>query len=241
MLNFNFSGLNLECGTDEAGRGCLAGPVTAAAIILPEGFGLELVNDSKKLSEKDRESLRPLLEANALCFSVTHLDAAIIDEINILNASVKAMQECVVKLNPAPLYIIVDGNAPFIPKKGIRNNCGKIFLDSEIELLHSIPNTSIVKGDSKYLSIAAASILAKTHRDEYMNRIHEEYPMYNWKQNKGYPTPEHREAIKKYGTTKYHRMSFRLLPEQLELDFESEETFSDYRIRIFEPDHPGVE
>lgn len=219
MLNFNFSGNELECGTDEAGRGCLAGPVTAAAIILPKDFGLGLINDSKKLSEKNRDCLRPLLEELSLCFSVTHLDAPVIDQINILNASIKAMQECVLKLNPTPLYIILDGNAPFIPKKGISNTAGKIFDKSEMEILHKIPNTSIVKGDAKYLSIAAASILAKTHRDEYMNRIHEEFPMYNWKQNKGYPTTEHREAIKKYGTTKYHRLSFRLLPEQLELDF----------------------
>lgn len=219
MLNFNFSGLDLECGTDEAGRGCLAGPVTAAAIILPKDYGLELIDDSKKISEKNREILRPVLEAAAVCFSVTHLEADVIDEINILNASIKAMQECIIKLNPTPLYIIVDGNAPFIPKKGINRMAGKIFMDAEMDLLHSIPNTSIIKGDSKYLSIAAASILAKTYRDEYMNRIHEEFPMYNWKQNKGYPTQEHRDAIKKFGTTKYHRMSFRLLPEQLELDF----------------------
>ncbi len=218
MLNFNFSGFELECGTDEAGRGCLAGPVTAAAIILPKDFGLDLINDSKQISEKVREKLKPLLEETAIAFAVTHLDAAIVDEINILNASIKAMQECIVKLNPTPLYIIVDGNSPLIPKKGIKNKGGKIFTDSELTLLNSIPNTSIVKGDSKYLSIAAASILAKTYRDAYMNKIHEEYPMYNWKQNKGYPTKEHREAIRKYGTTKYHRMSFRLLPEQLKLD-----------------------
>ncbi len=219
MLNFNFSGLDPECGTDEAGRGCLAGPVTAAAIILPKDFGSELINDSKKMSEKNRKSLRPLLEASAISFSVTHLPPKLIDEINILNASIKAMQECVVKLNPTPLYIIVDGNAPLIHKKGIKNTAGKIFTDSEIALLHSIPSTSIVQGDAKYLSIAAASILAKTYRDEYMDEIHEKYPMYNWKQNKGYPTKEHREAIRKYGPSPYHRMSFRLLPEQLELDF----------------------
>ena len=128
------------------------------------------------------------------------------------------MQECITKLNPLPNYIIVDGNSPLIPKEGIKNKGGNLFTDSEIELLLSIPNTSIIKGDSKYMSIAAASVLAKTYRDEYMNRIHEEFPMYNWKQNKGYPTIEHREAIRKYGITKYHRMSFRLLPEQLKLD-----------------------
>ncbi len=218
MLNFNYSGFELECGTDEAGRGCLAGPVTAAAIVLPKDFGLDVINDSKKISERAREKLKPILEEVALSYAITHLDPIIIDEINILNASIKAMQECVLKLNLTPLYIIVDGNSPLIPKNGIKNKGGKLFTAIEIELLHSIPSTSIVKGDSKFLSIAAASILAKTYRDEYMNKIHEEFPMYNWKQNKGYPTIEHREAIRKYGTTKYHRMSFRLLPEQLKLE-----------------------
>jgi ribonuclease HII len=218
MLISKFSDFILECGTDEAGRGCLAGPVTAAAVILPDEFKSELLNDSKQLSEKTREKLKSIIEATSISFSVTHLEPKIIDEINILNASIKAMQECITKLNPLPNYIIADGNSPLIPKGGIKNKGGKIFTDSEIELLLSIPNSSIIKGDSKYMSIAAASVLAKTHRDEYMNRIHEEFPMYNWKQNKGYPTIEHREAIRKYGITKYHRMSFRLLPEQLKLD-----------------------
>ncbi len=218
MLLSKFSDFILECGTDEAGRGCLAGPVTAAAVMLPDEFKSELLNDSKKLSEKTREKLKPIIEATSISFSVTHLQPKIIDEINILNASIKAMQECITKLNPLPNYIIVDGNSPLIPKEGIKNKGGNLFTDSEIELLLSIPNTSIIKGDSKYMSIAAASVLAKTYRDEYMNRIHEEFPMYNWKQNKGYPTIEHREAIRKYGITKYHRMSFRLLPEQLKLD-----------------------
>lgn len=218
MLLSRFSDFILECGTDEAGRGCLAGPVTAAAVMLPDEFKSELLNDSKQLSEKAREKLKPIIEANSISFSVTHLEPKIIDEINILNASIKAMQESITKLNPLPNYIIVDGNSPLIPKGGIKNKGGKIFTDSEIELLLSIPNSSIIKGDSKYMSIAAASVLAKTYRDEYMNRIHEEFPMYNWKQNKGYPTIEHREAIRKYGITKYHRISFRLLPEQLKLD-----------------------
>lgn len=218
MLLSRFSDFILECGTDEAGRGCLAGPVTAAAVMLPDKFKSELLNDSKQLSEKTREKLKSIIEATSISFSVTHLEPKIIDEINILNASIKAMQECITKLNPLPNYIIVDGNSPLIPKGGIKNKGGKIFTDSEIELLLSIPNSSIIKGDSKYMSIAAASVLAKTYRDEYMNRIHEEFPMYNWKQNKGYPTIEHREAIRKYGITKYHRMSFRLLPEQLKLD-----------------------
>jgi len=199
MLLSNHSTFTLETGTDEAGRGCLAGPVTAAAVILPIDFKNEILNDSKQLSEKKRLFLKPIIEAQALTFAVTHLEPQIIDEINILNASIKAMQESILKLNPIPNYIIVDGNR-FKP-------------------VTNIPHSCIIKGDSKYLSIAAASILAKTYRDEYMNKIHEEFPMYNWKQNKGYPTIEHREAIRKYGTTKYHRMSFRLLQEQLELEF----------------------
>ena len=219
MLSTFFLTPYLETGTDEAGRGCLAGPVTAAAVLLPKNFQNELLNDSKLLSEKARENLRPIIEQQCISFAVTHLEPLVIDEINILNASIKAMQESILKLNPRPLYIIVDGNSPFIPKGGIKNRGGKIFTDAEIEILNSIPNASIVKGDSKYMSIAAASILAKTYRDEYMNRIHEEFPMYNWKQNKGYPTKEHREAIRIYGVTKYHRMTFRLLPEQYSFDF----------------------
>jgi ribonuclease HII len=199
MLSKNYSSFLLEAGTDEAGRGCLAGPVTAAAVILPIDFEHEFLNDSKQLSEHKRLLLKPIIEAQASTFAVTHLHPEIIDEINILNASIKAMQESIFKLSSSPEYIIVDGNR-FKP-------------------LLNIPHMCIIKGDSKYMSIAAASILAKTYRDEYMNQIHKEFPMYNWKQNKGYPTLEHREAIRKYGTTKYHRMSFRLLPEQLKLDF----------------------
>lgn len=198
MLSKCYKEKLIECGTDEAGRGCLAGPVTAAAIILPEGFELALLNDSKKISEKIREKLKPLIISQAISFGVTHIEPQIIDEINILNASILAMQESILKLNPEPEHIIVDGNR-FKPLK-------------------NIPYTTIIKGDSKFISIAAASVLAKTYRDAYMDKIHEEYPMYNWKQNKGYPTKEHREAIRKYGTTKYHRMTFRLLPEQLSLD-----------------------
>lgn len=201
MLLERFSQFALECGTDEAGRGCLAGPVTAAAVILPEGFAHGLLNDSKQLTEKDRYALRPLIESHAVCFSVTHLEPGVIDEINILNASIRAMQESIRKLLPCPEYIIVDGNR-FKP-------------------VDQIPHHCIVKGDAKYLSIAAASILAKTYRDDYMERLHDEFPMYNWKQNKGYPTAEHREAIRKYGPTKYHRATFRLLPEeQLEIDLD---------------------
>ena len=218
MLSPFFSSKNLEAGTDEAGRGCLAGPVTAAAVILPVNFTNKILNDSKQLSEKTRELLRPLIEEQAITFAITHLEPQEIDTINILNASIKAMQECILKLNPLPEYIIVDGNTPFLRKKGIKNESGKIFTEAELEILTSIPSTSIIKGDSKFLSIAAASVLAKTYRDEYMNKIHEEFPIYNWKKNKGYPTKEHREAIKKYGITKYHRTTFRLLPEQTKLD-----------------------
>lgn len=219
MLSKSYSNLILECGTDEAGRGCLAGPVTAAAILLPEAFENNLLNDSKQLSEKNREKLKPEIEAQATSFAVIHILPNEIDDINILNASMKAMQECILQLNPIPEYIIVDGNRPLNGKLGMKQKTGKIFNTEEIELLKSIPTTSIIKGDSKYLSIAAASVLAKTYRDEYMDKIHEEFPMYNWKKNKGYPTKDHREAIKKYGPCKYHRMSFRLLPEQLSLEF----------------------
>jgi len=212
MLKLKFSSHAIETGTDEAGRGCLAGPVTAAAVILPDDFKHNLLNDSKQLTEKHRNELRFIIEEKAISFSVTHLDSLVIDEINILNASIKAMQESITKLAPAPLYIIVDGNR-FKP-------------------IQNIPHTCIIKGDAEYMSIAAASILAKTYRDEYMCMIHEEFPMYNWKQNKGYPTPEHRDAIRKYGTTKYHRMSFKLLPDQLELEFEEEEQFSDYSVKF---------
>ena len=199
QTNIFISDFILECGTDEAGRGCLAGPVTAAAVILPDDFKSELLNDSKQLSEKKREKLRPIIEDIAISFSVTHLEPKIIDEINILNASIKAMQESIMKLNPIPNYIIVDGNR-FKP-------------------INNIPYSTIIKGDGKFMSIAAASVLAKTYRDDYMDKIHEEFPMYNWKKNKGYPTMEHREAIRKYGKTKYHRMSFRLMTEQLKLEF----------------------
>ena len=182
-----------ETGTDEAGRGCLAGPVTAAAIILPESFENSILTDSKLLSERKRELLEPLLKNESICFGIAHIQPTIIDDINILNASITAMHNAIDSLSQIPEYIIVDGNR-FKPFKNIDHSC-------------------IIKGDSKYLSIAAASVLAKTARDAYMLKLHEEYPMYNWKKNKGYPTKEHRAAIKKYGPTKYHRMSFKLLPD----------------------------
>jgi len=198
MLLKNHSKLILECGTDEAGRGCLAGPVTAAAVILPKDFENSILNDSKQLSEKKRETLKPIIELESLTFGVAHIFQEEIDKINILNASILAMHESIKKLSPQPEYIIVDGNR-FKPYK-------------------KIPFETIIKGDSKYLSIAAASVLAKTYRDLYMNKIHEEFPMYNWKQNKGYPTKEHRQAIRDFGVTKYHRKTFKLLPEQLKID-----------------------
>ena len=198
MLKLKYSKFKLECGTDEAGRGCLAGPVTAAAVILPDNFKNSVLNDSKQLSKIKRDLLKPIIEAKALTFAFTHVYEDEIDKINILNASILAMQRSILKLKPTPEFIIVDGN--------------------KFKPLEEIPFETIVKGDSKFLSIAAASVLAKTYRDAYMYKIHEEFPMYNWKQNKGYPTKEHREAIRKYGATKYHRKSFKLLPEQLKLE-----------------------
>ncbi|MDX1768394.1 MAG: ribonuclease HII [Arenibacter troitsensis] len=188
----------LEAGTDEAGRGCLAGPVTAAAVILPQNFSNDLLNDSKILSPSKRDLLRPIIETNATSFGIAQIYPDEIDKINILNASFLAMHKALDQLNTNPKFIIVDGNR-FNPYQ-------------------NIPHACIVKGDGKYLSIAAASILAKTYRDTYMEKIHLEYPMYNWIKNKGYPTLEHREAIRKYGITKYHRKTFRQLPDQLKLD-----------------------
>jgi ribonuclease HII len=197
-LKIQYSSFDLECGTDEAGRGCLAGPVTAAAVILPASFRNNLLNDSKLLSEKNRAILKPIIETEATSFAYNHVFESEIDSINILNASIKAMHNSISKLKMRPNYIIVDGN--------------------RFKSYKTIPHKTIIKGDSKYLSIAAASILAKTYRDAYMEKIHDEFPMYNWKRNKGYPTKEHRAAIRKYGITKYHRKSFRLLPEQYHLE-----------------------
>lgn len=189
MLEKNYSGKLLECGCDEAGRGCLAGPVIAAAVILPEDFDCELLNDSKQLSEKQRDALRIIIEKEALAWSVAAVDNHEIDRINILNSSILAMHKAINGLEIQPEYIIVDGNR-FKPYK-------------------EIPHTTIVKGDGKYLSIAAASVLAKTHRDELMLKLDLEFPEYDWKKNKAYPTKKHKAAIKIFGLTSYHRVTFK--------------------------------
>lgn len=187
----------IEAGCDEAGRGCLAGAVYAAAVILPPDFHNEDLNDSKQLSEKKRYALRPVIEKEAVAWAVGVVTPEEIDKINILKASFLAMHRAIEQLKVKPEHLLIDGNR-FTPYKGI-------------------PHTTVVKGDGKYLSIAAASILAKTYRDDYMNRLAEEFPQYAWKENKGYPTKAHREAIRQYGITPYHRKSFQLLPQQLEL------------------------
>ena len=197
MLTLKIHPHLLECGTDEAGRGCLAGPVTAAAVILPDDFSHPWLTDSKQLSDVKRKELRPIIEKEAISFAVTHVMMEEIDKINILNASILAMQRSIGKLSKTPQFIAVDGNR-FKPY-------GKI------------PFECVVKGDGKYLHIAAASILAKTYRDDYMEALHEKYPEFDWHKNKGYPTKYHREAIRKHGITPLHRKSFRLLPEQLKL------------------------
>lgn len=198
MLKSNYSGEILEAGTDEAGRGCLCGPVVAAAVILPENFEHPFLNDSKQLSEKQRKELKPFIEKHAVAFGVSFVDEKEVDAINVLQASITGMHRSIKQLKIQPKFIIVDGN--------------------KFKAYKEISHQTIVKGDAKYLSIAAASVLAKTYRDEFMEKIHQEYPMYNWKQNKGYPTKQHRNAIREFGITKYHRKTFRLLPEQLKLD-----------------------
>jgi ribonuclease HII len=197
LAAFHTKGL-LEAGCDEAGRGCLAGPVVAAAVILPQKFNHSLLNDSKQLTEKQRDTLRPIIESEALAWSVGMVFPAEIDEINILQASFLAMHKAIAQLNLLPEALLIDGNR-FRPYAGIPHHC-------------------IVKGDGKFRSIAAASILAKTHRDEHMHLLDERYPGYGWKKNKGYPTVDHRRAIATIGHTPEHRLSFRLLPEQLRLE-----------------------
>ncbi len=188
----------IEAGCDEAGRGCLAGPVFAAAVILPPDFENGFLNDSKKLSEKRRYELRPLIEEQALAWAVVAVDNNEIDEVNILNASFLAMNRAVESLKVTPEHLLIDGN--------------------RFRTKNTIPYTCMIKGDGRFYSIAAASVLAKTYRDDFMQTIHQEFPNYEWDKNKGYPTKKHREAIKQFGPTKYHRMTFRLLDEQLSLE-----------------------
>lgn len=200
MLELKYKTNCIEAGCDEAGRGCLAGPVFAAAVILPDNFSNQLLNDSKQLTEKQREKLRPIIEQEALAWAVAQVDNHEIDRINILNASILAMHKALDALNIRPGHIIIDGN--------------------RFKQYNDIPHLCIVKGDGKYMSIAAASILAKTHRDEYMQKIHQEYPDYNWQKNKGYPTRDHRNAIARFGITNYHRTSFNLIDKQYKLEFD---------------------
>lgn len=197
-MKSQFSFNKIEVGCDEAGRGCLAGPVFAAAVVLDESFENEWIIDSKKLTEKKRNELRFVIEKNALAWSVAFVDVNEIDEINILNASILAMHRALDALTIDFEHIAVDGNR-FKDYKNIESTC-------------------IIKGDAKFQNIAAASILAKTYRDDYMKNIHEEFPAYNWSKNKGYPTKEHRSAIEELGPCKYHRLSFSLLPKQVKLD-----------------------
>ena len=198
MLLQNFSGFNLECGVDEAGRGCLAGPVTAAAVILPKKFKNYKVKDSKKLNWKSRKELANFIKKNCLTYSIKNINSKKIDEINILNSSILAMHKCLDKIDIKPEFIIVDGN--------------------KFKAYKDIPHKTIIKGDDKYLSIAAASILAKDFRDDFMIKLDKKYPNYLWKKNKGYPTKSHREAIKKIGITKFHRKTFSLYDKQLKMD-----------------------
>jgi ribonuclease HII len=197
VLKLSYQDLYIEAGCDEAGRGCLAGPIFAAAVILPKDFNHPLLNDSKQVSENDRNELRTYIEEHALSFAIGICTEKEIDEINILNASFEAMHRAINQLNIKPELLLIDGN--------------------RFKKHNEIPHNCIIKGDAKFMNIAAASILAKTYRDEYMQMIDDEFPAYNWKQNKGYPTKSHRDAILKFGHCKYHRQSFTLLPNQLKL------------------------
>ena len=189
----------LEAGTDEAGRGCLAGPVTAAAVILPQDFAHPLLNDSKKLTEKQRYTLRPIIEKEALTYAVAHCSVDEIAQLNILHASIKAMHKAIALLSIEPQFIAVDGN--------------------RFHAYNAIPHACLIKGDGRFQNIAAASVLAKTYRDDLMLKLDKQFPAYQWKSNKGYPTKAHREGIRLVGPTIHHRKSFRLLPEQLPIDF----------------------
>jgi ribonuclease HII len=199
MLKSYMYGNLIEAGCDEAGRGCLAGPVVAAAVILPRNFKHPILNDSKKLSAKQRAGLREEIISSAIAWSVASVGNEEIDEINILRASIKAMHIAIAGLKKVPQFLLIDGNRFYKYK--------------------SLDHQTVVKGDSLYFSIAAASVLAKTHRDDLMEKLHNEYPQYGWDKNKGYPTAIHRAAIVKYGITPYHRRSFTLLDTQLDLDF----------------------
>ncbi|MEO6884428.1 MAG: ribonuclease HII [Bacteroidia bacterium] len=199
MLEKYFDKKLIEAGCDEAGRGCLAGPVYAAAVILPKNFKDSLLNDSKQLTDKQRKILRPIIEKKAIAWAVGIVDNNEIDKINILNASFLAMHRAIEKLSKKPQLLLIDGNR-FTKYKKIPHHC-------------------IIQGDGKYLSIAAASVLAKTYRDDFMDDLHAQFPQYNWLKNKGYPTREHREAIRKIGITDFHRKTFRMLPEQLTFPF----------------------
>ena len=199
MLKPKFTDYKLECGIDEAGRGCLAGPVTAAAVILKPEFKHELIDDSKKLNKISRENLSKIIKENSIAYSIEFINPKIIDEINILNASILAMHKCIKNLSVKPEFLIIDGN--------------------RFKNYKDIPHETIIKGDEKYLNIAAASILAKHARDNFMNKISKKFPSYYWFKNKGYPTKQHRKSIKEYGITKYHRKSFKLFDEQLTIDF----------------------
>ena len=194
MLKPYYNKKGLEAGCDEAGRGCLAGPVCAAAVILPKDFYHPLLNDSKQISEKKREILRPIIEKEAIAFAVVMVNHKKIDEINILNASILAMQKAVGKLKTKPDLLLIDGN--------------------RFKQYKKYKHKTIIKGDSKYASIAAASVLAKTYRDDYMQKLHKKHPQYDWHKNKAYPTKAHREAIKEFGVTPFHRLTFRLLKEE---------------------------
>ena len=199
MLNYSFSEFEFECGLDEAGRGCLAGPVTAAAVILKPQFKNEMINDSKKLSHTKREKLAKIIIENSITYSIQNVYPDKIDKINILNASILAMHKCLDNLEIKPQFLIVDGN--------------------KFKNYKKIPHQTIVKGDQKYLSIASASILAKHYRDKFMKDLDQNFPQYLWIKNKGYPTVEHKNAIKQFGITKHHRKSFKLYDEQLIIDF----------------------
>jgi ribonuclease HII len=199
MLNLKYSSCKFEAGCDEAGRGCLAGPVFAAAVILPEGFKNPVLNDSKQLSEKKRLLLRDVIYRDALAVGVAMLPPGDIDAINILNASIASMHLALDQLTVRPEFIVIDGN--------------------RFKKYQQVPHKTIVKGDATFMSIAAASVLAKTSRDNYMVELHKNYPQFNWAKNKGYPTADHRAAIAKYGITPHHRKSFRLLDTQLKIEF----------------------